>query len=101
MQQDGQLSFLDLVDEEEKTEVLPEEIREYEGIDNNPPYEIGDKIRVNITVTEEEDSESYHYMKQFEKRCGIILEVIINPSLQYKVDFGGLEAFLYHHELTI
>ena len=64
------------------------------------PYEIGDSVCVLQTCTEEEDPESFYYIKQFEKKEGGVLEVIEHPRLQYRVKFGQAEAVLYHEELT-
>ncbi|MGE7907544.1 helix-turn-helix domain-containing protein [Peribacillus sp. NPDC094092] len=63
-------------------------------------YEIGETVYVLPTCTEEEDPESFYYFKQFEKKEGVILEVIEHPRLQYRVKFGQAEAVLYHEELT-
>ncbi|MGE7609630.1 helix-turn-helix domain-containing protein [Peribacillus frigoritolerans] len=63
-------------------------------------YEIGETVYVLLTCTEEEDPESFYYFKQFEKKEGVILEVIEHPRLQYRVKFGQAEAVLYHEELT-
>ncbi|EFZ1984439.1 helix-turn-helix domain-containing protein [Shigella flexneri] len=63
-------------------------------------YEIGETVYVLQTCTEEEDPESFYYFKQFEKKEGVILEVIEHPRLQYRVKFGQAEAVLYHEELT-
>lgn len=63
-------------------------------------YEIGESVYVLQTCTEEEDAESFYYFKQFEKKEGVILEVIEYPRLQYRVKFGEAEAVLYHEELT-
>lgn len=65
------------------------------------PFEIGDRVRVQISITEEEDPESFYYLKAFEKKSGLVLEVITKPTLQYKVQFGDQETYLYHHELKI
>ena len=65
------------------------------------PYEVGDVVRVQQTCTEEEDSESFYYIKQFEKKKGEVIEVINQPRLQYRVRFGKDEAVLYHEEITI
>lgn len=65
------------------------------------PYEIGDRVRVQISITEEEDPESFYYLKAFEKKRGLVLEVITKPTLQYKILFGEQETYLYHHELKI
>ena len=40
------------------------------------PYEVGDVVRVQQTCTEEEDSESFYYIQQFEKKKGEVIEVI-------------------------
>ncbi|MDM5450973.1 helix-turn-helix domain-containing protein [Peribacillus simplex] len=63
-------------------------------------YEMGETVYVLQTCTEEEDPESFYYFKQFEKKEGVILEVIEHPRLQYRVKFGQAEAVLYHEELT-
>lgn len=63
-------------------------------------YEMGETVYVLPTCTEEEDPESFYYFKQFEKKEGVILEVIEHPRLQYRVKFGQAEAVLYHEELT-
>ncbi|WP_440970904.1 helix-turn-helix domain-containing protein [Peribacillus frigoritolerans] len=63
-------------------------------------YEMGETVYVLQTCTEEEDPESFYYFKQFEKKEGLILEVIEHPRLQYRVKFGQAEAVLYHEELT-
>ncbi|MGG0845615.1 helix-turn-helix domain-containing protein [Peribacillus simplex] len=63
-------------------------------------YEIEESVYVLQTCTEEEDPESFYYFKQFEKKEGVILEVIEHPRLQYRVKFGQAEAVLYHEELT-
>ncbi|MEY9870423.1 putative transcriptional regulator [Peribacillus sp. B2I2] len=63
-------------------------------------YEIGESVYVLQTCTEEEDAESFYYYKQFEKKEGVILEVIEHPRLQYRVKFGQAVAVLYHEELT-
>ncbi|WP_251029059.1 MULTISPECIES: helix-turn-helix domain-containing protein [unclassified Bacillus (in: firmicutes)] len=63
-------------------------------------YEVGETVYVLQTCTEEEDPESFYYFKQFEKKEGVILEVIEHPRLQYRVKFGQAEAVLYHEELT-
>ena len=63
-------------------------------------HEIGESVYVLQTCTEEEDAESFYYFKQFEKKEGVILEVIEHPRLQYRVKFGQEEAVLYHEELT-
>ena len=65
------------------------------------PYEVGDVVRVQQTCTEEEDSESFFYIQQFEKKKGEVIEVIHLPSLQYRVRFGQDEAVLYHEEITM
>ena len=65
-----------------------------------PSYEMGETVYVLPTCTEEEDPESFYYFKQFEKKEGVILEVIEHPRLQYRVKFGQAEAVLYHEELT-
>ncbi|WP_028393999.1 hypothetical protein [Bacillus cihuensis] len=65
------------------------------------PYETGDQVRVFLNVTEEEDSESYYYIREFEKKRGEVIEVIMQPRLQYRVRFNQQEAILYHEELTI
>ncbi len=64
------------------------------------PYEKGDLVRVQLNVTEEEDSESYYYIKEFEKKRGEVIEVIMQPRLQYRVRFNQQDAILYHEELT-
>ncbi|MES1042581.1 helix-turn-helix domain-containing protein [Peribacillus simplex] len=61
---------------------------------------MGETVYVLPTCTEEEDPESFYYFKQFEKKEGVILEVIEHPRLQYRVKFGPAEAVLYHEELT-
>ncbi|MBK5458028.1 helix-turn-helix domain-containing protein [Peribacillus sp. TH27] len=61
---------------------------------------MGETVFVLLTCTEEEDPESFYYFKQFEKKEGVILEVIEHPRLQYRVKFGQAEAVLYHEELT-
>ncbi|MBT2647649.1 helix-turn-helix domain-containing protein [Bacillus sp. ISL-34] len=61
---------------------------------------MGETVYVLQTCTEEEDPESFYYFKQFEKKEGVILEVIEHPRLQYRVKFGQAEAVLYHEELT-
>lgn len=63
-------------------------------------YEMGETVYVLQTCTEEEDPESFYYFKQFEKKEGVILDVIEHPRLQYRVKFGQAEAVLYHEELT-
>ncbi|MDM5214645.1 helix-turn-helix domain-containing protein [Peribacillus sp. NJ4] len=63
-------------------------------------YEMGETVYVLPTCTEAEDPESFYYFKQFEKKEGVILEVIEHPRLQYRVKFGQAEAVLYHEELT-
>ncbi|MGE6614237.1 helix-turn-helix domain-containing protein [Peribacillus sp. NPDC076916] len=63
-------------------------------------YEMGETVYVLLTCTEEDDPESFYYFKQFEKKEGVILEVIEQPRLQYRVKFGQAEAVLYHEELT-
>ncbi|WP_236712760.1 helix-turn-helix domain-containing protein [Peribacillus muralis] len=63
-------------------------------------YEMGETVFVLLTCTEEDDPESFYYYKQFEKKEGMILEVIQHPRLQYRVKFGQAEAVLYHEELT-
>ncbi|WP_251025380.1 helix-turn-helix domain-containing protein [Bacillus sp. ISL-57] len=63
-------------------------------------YEVGETVYVLQTCTEEEDPESFYYFKQFEKKEGVILEVIEHPRLQYRVKLGQAEAVLYHEELT-
>ncbi|WP_318262335.1 helix-turn-helix domain-containing protein [Peribacillus simplex] len=63
-------------------------------------YEMGETVYVLQTCTEEEDPESFYYFKQFEKKEGVILEVVEHPRLQYRVKFGQAEAVLYHEELT-
>ncbi|MEK4068993.1 hypothetical protein [Peribacillus sp. FSL R5-0717] len=50
-------------------------------------YEIGETVYVLLTCTEEEDPVSFYYFKQFEKKEGVILEVIEHPRLQYRVKF--------------
>ncbi|MBT2606033.1 helix-turn-helix domain-containing protein [Bacillus sp. ISL-53] len=61
---------------------------------------MGETVFVLLTCTEEDDPESFYYFKQFEKKEGVILEVIEYPRLQYRVKFGQAEAVLYHEELT-
>ncbi|USL11098.1 helix-turn-helix domain-containing protein [Bacillus bombysepticus] len=63
-------------------------------------YEMGETVYVLQACSEEEDPESFYYFKQFEKKEGVILEVIEHPRLQYRVKFGQAEAVLYHEELT-
>ncbi|MCK1995344.1 helix-turn-helix domain-containing protein [Peribacillus muralis] len=63
-------------------------------------YEVGETVFVRLTCTEEDDPESFYYYKQFEKKEGVIVEVIEHPRLQYRVKFGQAEAVLYHEELT-
>jgi hypothetical protein len=65
------------------------------------PYEVGDSVRVQQTCTEEEDSESFYYIKPFEKKTGEVMEVIDYPRLQYRIRFGQAEAVLYHEEITV
>lgn len=65
------------------------------------PYEVGDSVRVQQTCTEKEDSESFYYIHQFEKKKGEVMEVIDHPRLQYRIRFGEAEAVLYHEEITI
>ena len=65
------------------------------------PYEVGDSVRVHQTCTEKEDSESFYYIQQFEKKKGEVMEVIHLPRLQYRIRFGQAEAVLYHEEITI
>ena len=65
------------------------------------PFQVGDKVRVQILVTEEEDPESFYYLKEFDRKTGEILGIKTDPLLQYKVNFGQKEAILYHRELTI
>ncbi|MFU2016155.1 helix-turn-helix domain-containing protein [Peribacillus butanolivorans] len=72
----------------------------YEKNTQTASYEIGETVYVLQTCTEEEDPESFYYFKQFEKKEGLILEVIEHPRLQYRVKFGQAEAVLYHEELT-
>ncbi|MFD5853764.1 hypothetical protein ACFWGC_26890 [Cytobacillus pseudoceanisediminis] len=81
---------------------------EIEGIESDSsykdtliPFEIGNRVRVQISITEEEDPESFYYLKAFEKKRGLVLEVITKPTLQYKIQFGDQETYLYHHELKI
>lgn len=63
-------------------------------------YKMGETVFVLPTCTEEEDPESFYYFIQFEKKEGVILEVIEHPRLQYRVKFGQADAVLYHEELT-
>lgn len=63
-------------------------------------FEIGETVYVLQTCTEKEDAESFYYFKQFEKKEGVILEIIEHPRLQYRVKFNQDEAVLYHEELT-
>lgn len=65
------------------------------------PFQKGDKVRVTIQTSENEDPESYYYLKQFEKKKGLVKKVIHKPKLQYIVCFGDEDAYLYHEELTI
>ena len=73
---------------------------DYEKNTQTTTYETGESVYVLQTCTEEEDAESFYYFKQFEKKEGVILEVIEHPRLQYRVKFGQAEAVLYHEELT-
>ncbi|MGE8081437.1 hypothetical protein [Peribacillus loiseleuriae] len=82
-------------DEKKFSEVAPV------PIESLIPYDKGDLVRVQLNVTEEEDSESYYYIKEFEKKRGEVIEVIMQPRLQYRVRFNQQEAILYHEELTI
>jgi hypothetical protein len=72
----------------------------YEKNTQTASYEMGETVFVLLTCTEEDDPESFYYFKQFEKKEGVILEVIEYPRLQYRVKFGEAEAVLYHEELT-
>lgn len=65
------------------------------------PYKVENFVRVQILIGEEEDPESYFYLKQWEKKKGLIVEVISHPTLQYRVQFGSDEGIFYHRELTI
>ncbi|MEV5114441.1 hypothetical protein CW306_00485 [Bacillus sp. BA3] len=55
----------------------------YEKVTQTASYEMGETVYVLQTCTEEEDPESFHFFKQFEKKEGVILEVIEHPRLQY------------------
>lgn len=74
----------------------------YEKNTQTASYKMGETVFVLLTCTEEDDPdpESFYYFKQFEKKEGVILEVIEHPRLQYRVKFGQAEAVLYHEELT-
>ncbi|CAH0298367.1 hypothetical protein [Peribacillus sp. Bi134] len=53
----------------------------YEKVTQTASYEMGETVYVLQTCTEEEDPESFHFFKQFEKKEGVILEVIEHPRL--------------------
>ncbi|MFE4351306.1 hypothetical protein [Peribacillus butanolivorans] len=76
-------------------------ISDFENKHEIIPYAVGDSVRVQQTCTEEEDSESFYYIKEFDKKKGEVLEVINHPRLQYRVRFGQAEAVLYHEEIML
>lgn len=63
-------------------------------------FDTGDRVRIVINVTEDEDVESYFYLKPFENKRGEIMKVISKPTLQYEVLFGKEMAIVYHSELV-
>lgn len=67
---------------------------------NEIPYAVENLVQVQILIAEDKDPESYYYLKQWEKKKGLIIEVISHPTLQYRVQFGNDEGIFYHHELT-
>ncbi|MED3554245.1 hypothetical protein [Cytobacillus praedii] len=69
--------------------------------DNILPYEIGEKVQIHISITEDEDPESFYYLKEWLGKKGVIEEVIRKPRLQYKVIFKEKEVFLYHNEISL
>ncbi|USK57704.1 hypothetical protein LIS82_27385 (plasmid) [Cytobacillus solani] len=65
------------------------------------PYEIGEKVQIHTSVTEDEDPESFYYLKEWIGKQGVIKEVIRKPCLQYKVIFKEKEIYLYHNEISL
>ncbi|MEK3977304.1 hypothetical protein MKZ20_21945 [Psychrobacillus sp. FSL K6-2684] len=102
MEEMEQLTLFDSLEEinqQEQRGALSEEIQGLVG--ELVPYEVEDRISIQITCTEEEDSLSYHYLKEFEGKRGVVKKVIFSPRLQYEIQFGNREAILYHEEITI
>lgn len=50
--------------------------------DNIVPYDISEKVHIHISITEEEDPESYYYLKEWKGKQGVIKEVIRKPCLR-------------------
>jgi len=65
------------------------------------PYEIGDRVQVVNEANEDSDPETHFYLKDFERKKGLVEKVTFKPKLQYHVRFGDNLAIVYHHELTI
>lgn len=65
------------------------------------PYEIEERVSILLNVTEEEDSFSYYYLKDFQGKRGVVKKVILQPRLQYEILFGDRVACVYHEEITI
>lgn len=65
------------------------------------PYELGDMVRILNEADEENEPEAFYYLRDFEKKRGIVEKVTLKPNLQYQIRFGDTLAFVYHHELTI
>lgn len=63
------------------------------------PYQVGDIVRINLTITPDEDPETYYYLEGFVKKKGMIKEIILEPRLQYRVLFGDHLIYLYHEEI--
>lgn len=93
------LSDTTLENKEEKT--IAENIEEDTQTDTLFPYAIGDRVYIQVSCAEEEDPESYHYLKNWWKKKGVVQKVNLKPKLQYEVDFGNDTAIVYHHELSI
>lgn len=90
---------LEEINQEEQRVIIGEEVKSL--VEELDPYEVGVRISIHIPCTEEEDSLSYHYLKDFEGKRGVVKKVIFSPRLQYEIQFGNREAILYHEEITI
>lgn len=83
-------------------EVVSDVVKENEVVSGQStvmPFELEDPVHVRILCEENDDPESYYYLKDFEGKSGVVKKVITSPSLQYEVSYSGRTACLYHREL--
>lgn len=82
-------------------EEIPLLIEETPYIEEVLPYELGDSVRVDIDILDENDVLNYNYLLDFVKKKGIVKKIVHKPTLQYEVAFGDTIAHMYHKDLTI